>query len=86
MKNRKPEGPLAEWLRAASPEQRDRAAKLAGTSENYMRQIASFRREPSVGLAFAIEDAIAVLHEESAGLLPLITARELAEAKALAGL
>ena len=78
--------PLAEWLRKATPEQRERLATLTGTSVNYCYQVASCRREPKVGLALRIEDGTRLLHEETMGVLPVVTARQLAEAWALAGI
>lgn len=84
--NTKTSHPLAKWLQAAKPEQRERMTALAGTSTNYAYQIAGLRREPGVCLAFGIEDATRTLHEETHGLLPVVTAREIAEAWSLGGL
>ncbi len=78
--------PLAKWLQAAKAEQRQRVADLTGTSTNYLYQLSALRREPGVCLAFAIEDATRTLHEETHGLLPVVTAREIAEAWSLGGL
>jgi len=78
--------PLAAWLRAASPDQRERLATLAGTSVSYLWQIATCRREPSVSLALGIEDGTRALRTESRRKLPLVTARELATMCALEGL
>jgi hypothetical protein len=78
--------PLAAWLRAASPDQRERLATLAGTSVSYLWQIATCRREPSVSLALGIEDGTRLLRAESRRKLPLVTARELATMCALEGL
>lgn len=78
--------PMAEWLRLASAEQRERCASLAGTSVNYLYQIAGLRREPKVGMGVLIEDATTTLHEESMGLLPVVTARDLATMHATEGL
>ena len=78
---------LAEWLRLATPEQRERAGRLAGTSVQYFYQLASGHRQcPRADKAFAMEDAFHTLHEESAGLLPVITARQIANMAALKGL
>ena len=79
--------PIARWLRLATPEERTRAAALAGTSVNYLYQLAgAFRGAPRVDKAFALEDAFRILHEESLGRLPLITAREISIMHALSGL
>jgi transcriptional regulator with XRE-family HTH domain len=74
------------WLRQATPEQRARMASLAGTTVGYLYQIAGGHRAvPKADLAFAIEDATLTLHTESLGLLPVVTAREIANAALLAG-
>ena len=77
---------LAAWLQKATPEQRERAACLAGTSVNYLYQLAAHRREPKVGLAVGLEDAFRTMHTETRGELPLITARDLAVMYAVEGL
>lgn len=80
--------PLTLWLRAATPEQRERAAQLAGSTVNYLYQLGGCARGSrlSADLAFRIEDALQVLHKESGGKLPLVTARELSTMCALVGL
>lgn len=78
--------PLANWLRLAAPEERDRLALLAGTSTNYLWQIASCRREPRVSLAFSIESSSRRMWAETEGRLPIVTAEEIAHACALDGL
>lgn len=72
------DNPLANWLRAASADQRERAATLAGTTVNYLYQIAGGNREPLVNLAFGIEDATRRVWAESDGSLPIVSAQELA--------
>lgn len=78
--------PLAAWMRAATPDQRERLATLSGTSVNYLWQIATCRRMPNVALAVGIEDASKVLRAESKRKLPLVTAREIATMCAVEGL
>jgi hypothetical protein len=78
--------PLSRWLRLASDQERDRLALLAGTSRNYLYQIAACRREPRVGLAFRIEAASRKLWAETEGRLAIVTAEEMAQACALEGL
>jgi len=73
--------PLLDWLRQATPAQRERAAALAGTSENYLYQLAAGRREPGVGLAVRLADAI-----REVGGLPEVTVRDLALLRAVEGL
>lgn len=64
-------------LRAATPDQRQRLADLAGTSVNYLYQLASCTRGTrlTADLAFRIEDATRKLHKEAKGSLPTIEAR-----------
>lgn len=71
---------LANWIRAATQQERDHMAKLAGTSENYLRQIAACRREPRVGLALRIVWAADELAREG---LPTFTVEQLATMCAL---
>ncbi len=78
--------PLSQWLRAATQVERERLAALSGTETNYLYQLASCRREPKVGLAFAIETATKQMHEESFGRLPVVTALDLATMCAIEGL
>lgn len=77
---------LFRWLRLASESDRERLALLAGTSVNYLYQIAACRREPKVGLAFRIESASRKMWAESEGRLGIITAEEIAQQCALEGL
>lgn len=80
--------PLAEWLRLASRAERERAAELIGVrGPAYLYQIASsFRKCPSAIRAFQMEDAFALMHEESGGRLPKVTARQIATIAPLKGL
>lgn len=71
--------PLLDWLREATPQQRQRVASLAGTSENYLYQLAAGRREPGVGLAVRLADAI----REVGGA---VSVRDLALLRAVGGL
>jgi hypothetical protein len=87
METSKTPTPLLEWLRAASNDQRARAAALAGTSVNYLWQLAGCHRGvPKADLAFMLEDAFRKLHAETDGALPLITARDLSTMCAVAEL
>ena len=80
--------PLAAWMRAAPVEHRERLALLSGTTVNYLWQIATCRREPSVSLAMGIEDGTKQIRSEMRGRnrLPVVTMREIATMKALEGL
>lgn len=70
--------PLSAWLRAATKDERKRAADLAETTVNYLFQLAGCHRpKPSSDLAFRIEDATRQMHVSTGGRLPVITAREL---------
>lgn len=76
--------PLLALLRSATPDQRQRLADLAGTSVNYLYQLASGSRGSrlTVTLAFKIEDATRTLRAETGGAksgLPVIAARDLAD-------
>lgn len=78
--------PLSDFLRIASPEQRERCATLAGTSVGYLYQLAGcHRRNPSAVLALRIAEATAVLHRETDGRLPVVTAEQIATMCAVAG-
>lgn len=80
--------PLAAWMRAASIDQRERLAALAGTSVNYLWQIATCRRMPNAALALGIEDGTKVMRAEASrrAKLPVVTVREIATMCALEGL
>lgn len=74
----KPTTPLTDWLRAASPEDRERMASLAGTTVNYLYQLAGCARAvPKADLAFGIEEATTAMNAENPSL-PIITARTIA--------
>lgn len=82
--------PLLAWLRKATAEQRERMATLAGTTTNYVYQLATpggkRGQRISADMAFRLEDAMRTVEEESQGALPAVTARELAAMWQLAGL
>lgn len=78
--------PLSDFLRIASPEQRERCATLAGTSVGYLYQLAGcHRRNPSVNLAVRLAEATETLHRETDGRLPIVTAEQIATMCAVAG-
>ena len=71
---------LSDFLRAATPEERERCAQKAGTSVMYLYQLAgAHRKNPGVMIAMGIEQATKEMHEESGGRLPVITMHDLAE-------
>lgn len=79
--------PLSDFLRSATPAERERCALLAGTSVSYLYQIAGCHRpNPSADLAVLIEDATRVLHAETFGRLPIIDVRTIATMCAVSGL
>lgn len=86
--------PLLAWLRAATVEQRERMALLAGTTTNYVYQLSTSKgkrgQRMSADLAFRLEDAMqAVEREYKDSFTPApqaVTARELATMWQLAGL
>lgn len=70
---------LTEFLRAATPEERERCAAKAGTNVQYLYQLAGLHRiNPGVQLAVGIERATNEMHTESNGRLPIVTAEDLA--------
>lgn len=79
---------LLTWLREANADQRERMAQLAGTTSNYLYQIATGKRGRalSAGLVFRLEDAMQTVERESGGRLKAISARELSSMWTLAGL
>jgi hypothetical protein len=82
-----PTTPLADFLRIATPAERERCAVLAGTSVSYLYQLAGcHRKRPSAELALLIEDATRTLSKESNGRLPTINARTVATMCAVMGL
>lgn len=66
---------LAQWLREATQDERERVAALVGTSQNYLYQLASNRREPKVSLALRIA---AATKEVARRGLPAISIEDLA--------
>lgn len=74
-----PKSKLQEWIRLANPSQRERLAQLAGTSEGYLYGLAGLHRK-GIGakLAVRIQRGTEQLHEESGGVLPIITVEDLA--------
>lgn len=79
--------PLAALLRECDAEQRERLASLAGTTVNYLYNLAGCHRtDPSSSLAVGIEDASRTLHRESRGRTRIVTVRELATMCSVAGL
>ncbi len=79
--------PLAALLRECDDAQRDRLAALAGTTVNYLYNLAGcHRRDPSSSLAVGIEDASRKLHAETKGRTRIVTVRELASMCSVAGL
>lgn len=71
--------PLADFLRAATPAERDRTAELAGTSVGNLYQLAGcHRKNPGVSNALAICDATKAVAEGSDGRLTPVTLMQLA--------
>jgi hypothetical protein len=74
---------LAQWLRAATPDERERVASLAGTSVIYLYSLAACRREPRVGLAVRLVEAAGEVAREG---LPALSVEGLAAMCAVEGL
>lgn len=70
--------PLLAALRTMSVPEQHRLALMAGTSRNYLYQLAGCTRRPGISLATGIVDAMAVMHRETNGRVPLISMQELA--------
>ena len=71
--------PLMALLRACSKEQRNLLATYAGTSVNYLYGLAGCHRaQPRASLALAIAEASEQLHDETLGITPIVTVRQLA--------
>ncbi len=71
---------LAEFLRAATPEEREQCAVKAGTSVQYLYQLAGLHRtNPGVQIAIGVERATTEMSKDSNGRLPVVTAQDLAE-------
>lgn len=80
--------PLTTAMRAMTKDQREEFASLAGTTVNYLYQIAGLHRKNiAVQTAFAIEDASAYMAGQyPSAKLPTVNARQISEMAALAGL
>jgi hypothetical protein len=79
--------PLANILRLSTDEQRTFLATTAGTTVNYLYSLAGCHREKlSAQLAFAIEDASQLLHDQTGGDIPVVTARQLTSMCSLRGM
>jgi hypothetical protein len=79
--------PLLDILRMMREEEQIAFGLRAGTTRGYLYQIAGgHRKSISVQLAFSIEDASRKIHEESGGYFPAVSARDIAEMCAVAGL
>lgn len=79
MSSSAPSTPLLDLLRALTPEQRDELAAKAGTTVSYLYSLAGCQRTSCrVRLASRIAQAATQLHNETAGLTPLITMEQLA--------
>jgi hypothetical protein len=71
--------PLAQYLRDASPDERQRTASLAGTSVGYLYQLAGCHRSnPSAALAVGIEHGTRTVAADSEGRLTPVSVGELA--------
>jgi hypothetical protein len=55
---------LADWLRGASPEERDMLAGTVGTSVNYLYHLAGKHGRPSLRLAGRIAETTRAFAEE----------------------
>jgi len=77
----KPDTILSRWLREATPDERDELAAAAGTTTNYLYQLAGCsrgKRGPSALFAAQIEAKAAEMHARTNARLPLLPVIELA--------
>lgn len=71
--------PLLEVLRACSVPEQQEIARLAGTTRNYLYQVATcHRKSVRASTAIAISDAVTKLHVRSLGRIPKISVEEIA--------
>lgn len=71
--------PLAQYLRDARPDERERTAALAGTTVGNLYQYAGcHRRNPSVRLAINIVEATETVAADAGGRLTPVTLQQLA--------
>lgn len=75
--------PLRRWMLLASTAEQECLALTAGTSRNYLYQVADGRRSPSADMAARIEQAAHNISKRSKGRLPVIKREKLCKACAL---
>ena len=76
---------LKVWLRLATPEEREQLASAAGTSVNYLYQLAAgtetdYKRYATSETAIKIEKGAAALTEASNGRLPTLLRTDMSRA------
>ena len=71
---------LKTWMMAATPEEQEAMARMAGTSRGMLYQVSGGFREFSAGAAGRIERATAKMHNLSNGRLPKLYRTDLAKA------
>lgn len=71
--------PLLDVLRCCSTDEQAELARLAGTTRNYLYQVATcHRRSVSARKALAISRAATAMHVRSLGRIPKISMEEIA--------
>lgn len=79
--------PLLALLRACTDAERSRLAALSGTEVNYLYSLAGCHRgQPKLKLGLDIAKASQVLHEETHGRTPVVSAEQLSTMCDVAGL
>lgn len=68
---------MKKWMAAATPSEQEELAAAAGTSRNYLYQVASGKRVMMPGLAGRIEVAAKPLRRASKNRLPELTRADL---------
>jgi len=71
---------MKEWMIAATADEQAKLAETAGTSREYLYQLANNARTASADLAGRIEDAAEELRKKSKGRLPRVTRADLCPA------
>jgi DNA-binding Xre family transcriptional regulator len=75
-----PKTPLLEVLRQCTTEQQQQIADMAGTTRNYLYQLATCQRKStSVSKAASISMAVTRMHVITLGKVPKISMEEIAE-------
>lgn len=74
-----PVTPLLDILRACTVPEQEELAKMAGTTRNYLYQVATCHRKAvRVSTALAISEAVTRMHVRTLGRIPKISVSDIA--------